>query len=196
VLLGAFLGIMAGYYGKWADSLLSRVGEVFLGLPFFLGAIVILTTFNAPGSNTSSLKILLLVIATLIALSWPVSMRIMRSAVISAKSADYVLAARALGAGSSRIILRHLLPNTLAPLLIYATITIGAFIGAEATLSFLGIGLTPPVISWGVAIADARNYIRVSPHLLLFPASFLTTTVLAFVLLGESVREALDPKLR
>ena len=165
-----------------------------MGVPFFLGAIVILTTFNTPGSDTSSTFIMFLVIATLVGLSWPVSMRIMRSAVISAKAADYVLAARALGAGAPRIIFRHLLPNTLAPVLVYATLTVGAFIGAEATLSYLGIGLTPPVISWGVAISDAKNYIRVSPHLLLFPAGFLTTTVLAFVLLGEAVREALDPR--
>lgn len=196
VLLGSVLGIIAGYYGRTTDALLSRFGEMFLGLPFFLGAIVILTTFNPPGSNSSKVKIMLLVIVTLIALSWPISMRIMRSAVIAAKQADYVVAARALGAGTGRIVLRHLLPNTLAPVLVYATLTVGAFVGAEATLSYLGIGLAPPVISWGVAISDARNYIRVSPHLLLFPASFLTTTVLAFVLLGEAVREALDPKLR
>ncbi len=196
VLLGSVLGIVAGYQGRLTDALLSRFGEIFMGLPFFLGAIVILTTFNAPGSNTSAVKIVFLVIVTLIALSWPVSMRIMRSAVIAAKEADYVVAARALGAGANRIVMRHLLPNTLAPVLVYATLTVGAFIGAEATLSYLGIGLTPPVISWGVAISDSRNYIRVSPHLLLFPAAFLTTTVLAFVLLGEAVREALDPKLR
>jgi oligopeptide transport system permease protein len=196
VLLGSVIGIIAGYYGRITDALLSRFGEIFLGLPFFLGAIVILTTFNPPGSNSGEVKIMLLVIVTLIALSWPISMRIMRSAVIAAKEADYVVAARALGAGTGRIVLRHLLPNTLAPVLVYATLTVGVFIGAEATLSYLGIGLTPPVISWGVAISDARNYIRVSPHLLLFPASFLTTTVLAFVLLGEAVREALDPKLR
>lgn len=196
VLLGSVLGIISGYYGRMTDALLSRFGEIFMGLPFFLGAIVILTTFNPPGSNSSEVKIMFLVIVTLIALSWPISMRIMRSAVIAAKEADYVVAARALGARTGRIVLRHLLPNTLAPVLVYATLTVGAFIGAEATLSYLGIGLTPPVISWGVAISDARNYIRVSPHLLLFPASFLTATVLAFVLLGEAVREALDPKLR
>lgn len=194
VLLGGLVGIIAGYYGRLTDSLLSRVGEIFLGLPFFLGAIVILTTFNTPGS--SSVKIMSLVIGTIMALSWPVVMRIMRSAVIAAKEADYVVAARALGASTPRIILRHLLPNTLAPVLVWGTITIGAFIGAEATLSYLGIGLTPPVISWGVAISDAANYIRIAPHLLLFPGLFLTLTVLAFVLLGEAVREALDPKLR
>ncbi len=194
VLIGGLVGILAGYYGRWTDSLLSRLGEIFLGLPFFLGAIVILTTFNTPGS--SKLKIMSLVSVTIVALSWPVVMRIMRSAVIETKQADYILAARALGANTLRIVTRHLLPNTLAPVLVWSTITIGAFIGAEATLSYLGIGLTPPVISWGVAISDARNYIRVSPHLLLFPGAFLTTTVLAFVLLGEAVREALDPKLR
>ena len=94
------------------------------------------------------------------------------------------------------IIFRHLLPNCLAPVLVYSTIALGAFISAEATLSFLGIGLRDPAVSWGVMISDARNYVRVAPHMLLFPAGFLTVTVLAFVMLGDAVREALDPKLR
>jgi oligopeptide transport system permease protein len=195
VLIGGTLGILAGYFGGWLDGLLSRFADVFFGLPFVLGAIVILTTFKAT-STTNVAKIVTLVVLSLALLSWPVAMRIMRSAAISAKQQDYVKAARALGASSARVITRHLLPNCLAPVLVYATIALGAFIGVEATLSFLGIGLRPPVVSWGVMIADSRDYIRVAPHLLLFPAGFLTATVLAFVMLGDAVREALDPKLR
>jgi oligopeptide transport system permease protein len=123
-------------------------------------------------------------------------MRIMRSSVLSTKQADYIVAARALGASNSRIIFKHLVPNCLAPVLVYATILVGAFIGAEATLSFLGVGLQSPVVSWGVIINESQNYIRVAPYWLLFPAAFLVTAVLSFVMLGEAVREALDPKLR
>jgi oligopeptide transport system permease protein len=195
VLIGSVLGILAGFAGGWVDGLLSRIGEVFFGLPFVLGAIVILTIFRNAGVN-GALPIVGVVVLSLAALSWPVAMRIMRSAAISAKQQDYVKAARALGARPARIVFRHLLPNCLAPVLVYATIALGAFIGAEATLSFLGIGLRDPAVSWGVMIADSRNFIRVAPHMLLFPAGFLTVTVLAFVMLGDAVREALDPKLR
>lgn len=195
VLLGSLLGILAGFAGGWLDGVLSRVGEIFFGLPFVLGAIVILTLFRNAGIN-GALPIVGVVVLSLAVLSWPVAMRIMRSAAIAAKQQDYVKAARALGAKPTRIVFRHLLPNCLAPVLVYATIALGAFIGAEATLSFLGIGLRDPAVSWGVMIADSRNYVRVAPHMLLFPAGFLTLTVLAFVMLGDAVREALDPKLR
>ncbi|MEV6491993.1 ABC transporter permease, partial [Actinoplanes sp. NPDC051633] len=127
---------------------------------------------------------------------WPVSMRIMRSSVLAVRDADYIIAARAMGAGPRRIIFKHLIPNCLAPLLVYSTILIGSFVGAEATLSFLGVGLRTPVVSWGIMINEAQNYIRVSPYLLFFPAAFLVTAVLAFVMMGEAIREALDPKLR
>ncbi|MFL6121745.1 ABC transporter permease [Actinophytocola sp.] len=195
VLIGAFFGILAGYFGGWVDGLVSRVGEIFFGLPFVLGAIVILNLVRN-AQIRGALPIVFAVVASIAVLSWPVAMRIMRSAAIAAKQQDYVKAARALGARPSRIIFRHLLPNCLAPVLVYGTIALGAFIGAEATLSFLGIGLRDPAVSWGVMISDARNYVRVAPHMLLFPAGFLTVTVLAFVMLGDAVREALDPKLR
>jgi oligopeptide transport system permease protein len=195
VLIGSLIGILSGYFGGWLDSLLSRIGEVFFGLPFVLGAIVILSAFRSAGFDSAP-AIVAMVVMSISVLSWPVSMRIMRSAVIAAKQQDYVKAARALGASSARIIFRHLLPNCLAPVLVYATIALGAFIGAEATLSFLGIGLRDPAVSWGVMIADSRDYIRASPLLLIFPASFLTLTVLVFVTIGDAVREALDPKLK
>ncbi|MFC7544899.1 ABC transporter permease [Plantactinospora sp. GCM10030261] len=196
VLLGGTVGIIAGFKGGWIDALLSRLTDIFFGLPFVLGAIVILTTFNSPGSNNSTVKIMGLVIMSLVILTWPVSMRIMRSSVLATKQADYIMAARALGASNRRIIMKHLLPNCLAPLLVYSTILIGSFIGAEATLSFLGVGLQSPVVSWGVMVSEARSYIQVLPYLLFFPASFLVVAVLSFVMLGEAVREALDPKLR
>ncbi|NBE80723.1 ABC transporter permease [Micromonospora rubida] len=196
LLIGGAIGMLAGYLGGWADALLSRFGDIFFGLPFVLGAIVILTTFNGAGSSNNEWYIMALVIMSLVVLSWPVVMRLMRSSVLATKEADYIMAARALGAGTGRIIIKHLLPNCLAPLLVYGTILVGSFIGAEATLSFLGIGLKSPVVSWGIMISEAQNYIRVSPFLLFFPSAFLVTAVLSFVMLGEAVREALDPKLR
>jgi oligopeptide transport system permease protein len=195
VLIGGLFGIVAGYFGRWVDGLISRVGEVFFGLPFVLGAIVILSLVRN-AEIRGALPIVFAVVASIAVLSWPVAMRIMRSAAITAKQQDYVKAARALGASAPRIIFKHMLPNCLAPVLVYGTIALGAFISAEATLSFLGIGLRDPAVSWGVMISDARNYVRVAPHMLLFPAGFLTATVLAFVMLGDAVREALDPKLR
>lgn len=195
VLIGGTMGVIAGYAGGWVDGLLSRIADVFFGLPFVLGAIVILSSFRAAGGS-DPVAIIGVVVFSLAILSWPVTMRIMRSAAISAKQQDYVKAARALGAKPSRIILRHMLPNSAAPVLVYATIALGAFIGAEATLSFLGLGLRSPVVSWGVMISDSGTWIRVAPHLLLFPAGFLVITVLAFVMLGDAVREALDPKMR
>ncbi|MCI4062645.1 ABC transporter permease [Micromonospora sp. R77] len=196
MLLGGVMGIISGYRGGWVDALLSRIADVFFGLPFVLGAIVILTTFNGSGSNNSKTKIMGLVIASLVILSWPVVMRLMRSSVLATREADYIVAARALGAGTGRIILKHLLPNCLAPLLVYSTIMVGSFIGAEATLSFLGVGLKSPVVSWGIMISESQNFIRVAPNLLFFPSAFLVAAVLSFVMLGEAVREALDPKLR
>ncbi|MER7080923.1 oligopeptide transport system permease protein [Saccharopolyspora kobensis] len=194
VVIGSILGLIAGYFGGWLDNVLSRFSEIFLGLPFVLGAIVILTTLNPATEVPNAFKITSLVILSISLLSWPISMRIMRSAAISARNQDYVKAARALGAGPVRIILRHMLPNCLAPVLVYATIALGTFIALEATLSFLGLGLRSPVVSWGVMIADSRQYIQISPHLLAFPAAFLVVTVLAFVMLGDAVRDALDPK--
>lgn len=161
-----------------------------------LGAIVILTTFNAPGTSPGAVTIIVQVVCSIAVLSWPVAMRIMRSATLVAKQLDYVKAARGLGASTPRIIFRHLLPNTVAPVLVYATIALGAFIGAEATLAYLGIGVRAPVISWGVMISDSRDYFRSDPHMLLFPGAFVTLTVLAFVMLGDGIRDALDPKSR
>jgi oligopeptide transport system permease protein len=195
VLLGGTLGMLAGYHGGWLDNLVSRLTDVVFGLPFVLGAIVILSSFRE-AIGEGAVGITALVVLTMAALSWPVSMRITRSAAIAARNQDYVRAARALGAGPARVIWRHMLPNCLAPVLVYATIALGAFIGIEATLSFLGIGLREPVVSWGVMISEARDYLRVAPFLLLFPAAFLAVTVLAFVMLGDAVREAFDPKGR
>ncbi|RJL33118.1 ABC transporter permease [Bailinhaonella thermotolerans] len=195
-LIGGLFGIVAGYLGRWADTLISRFAEIFLGLPYVLGAIIVLSTLAPVSSDPSRLRIMVIVILVMALLGWPILMRISRSAILAVKHSDYVMAARGLGASPMRIVFRHLLPNALAPIIVVATITVGSYIGVEATLSFLGVGLRSPVISWGLAISEHANYLRTAPHALLFPAAFLSATVLTFVMLGDAVRDALDPKLR
>jgi oligopeptide transport system permease protein len=197
LIFGSFIGIIAGYVGGVWDAILSRFMEIFLAIPLLLGGILFLYSF--PNQlNTPYLVVVGKVVLVLAILLWPNIARLMRSSVLQAKSNDYVLAAQALGASPTRIILSHILPNSLAPVIVVSTINLGAFIAAEATLSFLGIGLQPPAISWGLAISDGSGIglIRTAPHMLLFPSLFLSLTVLAFIMLGDAVRDALDPKLR
>ena len=195
LVVGSLLGVIAAYYGRYSDSFLSRITDIFYGIPLLLGAVLVLASFPS-GDNPPFYLTTGKVVIALAILGWPVFFRLMRSSVLQVKQADYIQAARAMGASGPRIIRRHIIPNSLAPVIVVATITLGAYIGAEATLTFLGIGLQPPVVSWGIAISDSQNYIRVSPHMLLFPGAFLSITVLAFILLGDAVRDALDPKLR
>ncbi|GAA1388803.1 ABC transporter permease [Luteococcus peritonei] len=196
-LLGGLIGIIAGYAGGWVDTLLSRIGEVFFAIPLLLGGIVILYSFPST-SETPYLVVVAKVVAALVLLGWPSLARLMRSSVLQVKPNEYVQAARALGASPWRIISRHILPNAMAAVLVVATINLGSYIAIEATLSFLGIGLKAPTISWGIAISEASGlgYISSAPWMLAFPSLFLSLTVLAFIMLGEVIRDALDPKLR
>ena len=180
-------GSLAGYYGSWFDAIIARITDMWFAIPTILGGIVILSVLD---------QSFLTVSFVLIILGWPTMLRLMRSSVLSAKEEDYVDAARALGAKDSRIIIKHILPNAIAPVIVYATIFVGVIISAEATLSFLGIGLQLPAISWGLMISTAQNRILTAPHLLLFPGVFLALTVFGFILMGDALRDALDPKLR
>lgn len=197
LLVGTVIGTIAGFCGGWIDAVLSRIGDVFFAIPLLLGGILILYTF--PNRlNTPFLVCVAKVVAAIVVLGWPTIARLMRSSVLQVKPADYVQAGRALGASPLRLIFSHVLPNAFAPAVVVATINLGAYIATEATLSFLGIGLQPPVVTWGVAISEASGtgYIAAAPHMLLFPSLFLSLTVLGFILLGESIRDALDPKNR
>ncbi len=197
VVIGGALGIIAGFSGGWVDALLSRIADVFFAIPLLLGGIIIMYTFRSPPGTAYSLIVGKVVFALAI-LYWPNIFRLMRSSVLQVKPNEYVLAARALGASPARIILSHVLPNAVAPVIVVATIDLGAFITTEAALSFLGIGLQPPAISWGIAISEASGlgYIAAAPHMLLFPSLFLSLAVLGFIMLGEVIRDAMDPKLR
>ncbi|MGI9017805.1 MAG: ABC transporter permease [Euzebya sp.] len=189
IVIAVILGSLAGYYGGVVDSILARITDIWFGIPFLLGALVILNSvFTA-----RSVWTLVLVLGVF---SWPSMMRLTRSEVLSRKEEDYVQAARALGANDFRIIVRHILPNSMAPVIVYATISIGLIISAEATLSFLGVGLELPAISWGLMISSAQRRIQSAPQLLFFPGIFLSGLVLAFIMMGDALRDALDPKLR
>ncbi|WP_432559032.1 ABC transporter permease [Granulicoccus sp. GXG6511] len=197
LLIGGIVGIFAGFYGKVVDAILSRIGDIFFAIPLLLGGILILYTFPSDYTTPYLLVVGKVVIALGI-LGWPRIARIMRASVLQVKPQDYVQAARALGASPGRIISGHVLPNAFAPVIVVGTIDLGVFIAVEATLSFLGIGLQPPTVSWGVMISDASalGMLRAAPHMLLFPSLFLSVTVLAFIMLGDAVRDAFDPKSR
>ena len=188
VIIGGVIGALAAFYGGALDAVLSRITDTFFAIPLLLGAIVFLQAF--PFRNIWT------VVAAIMILGWPTVARIMRGAVISVKESDFVTAARALGASDMRILRRHILPNAIAPVIVVATISLGLFIVLEATLSYLGIGLPPSTVSWGSDINDAQAALRSAPHVLLYPSVALSITVLAFMLLGDAVRDALDPKLR
>jgi oligopeptide transport system permease protein len=193
-VIGTLFGLLAGYSRGWVDGLVSRFAEIFFALPLILGAIIILTTLQK--DDDGYLWIIFQVVLVFWVLGWPSIFRLMRSSVLQVKPNDYVQAARALGASPWRIVVSHILPNALGPVIVVSTINLGVFISAEAALSFLGIGLRPPTISWGVMINDALTAMRTAPHVLLFPAAFLSAAVLAFIMLGDAVRDAFDPKSR
>jgi len=191
-IVGTIIGLVAGYRGGWVDAVISRVAEVFFALPLLLGAIIILYTLR--GDDDSYLWIITQVSLVIIVLGWPNVFRLLRSSVLQVKPNDYVLAARALGASPWRISYSHILPNAIGPVIVISTINFGAYISTEAALSFLGIGLRPPTVSWGVMISAATDSMRSSPHTLLFPALFLSLAVLGFIMLGDAIRDAFDPK--
>ncbi|UYM25085.1 ABC transporter permease [Streptomyces albus] len=187
-IVGTIVGMVAGFFGGWVDSLLSRLTDVFFGVPFIVGAMVILTTFEE--------RAVWVVILALAFLGWTQIARVARGAVITIKQSDYVVAARALGASTSRIMFKHILPNAMAPIIVVATIALGGYIGAEATLSYLGIGLAEPTVSWGIDVSVSKDQLRNAPFVLMIPSVMVAITVLSFLMFGDAVRNALDPKMR
>jgi len=187
--VGIPMGALAAYYGGWVDAVLSRVGDIFFAIPYFLAAVVVMSVLSAHRN--------VFVIALAIGgFAWASLARILRAEVLQVKNLEYVMASEAVGRSRFATLLRHVLPNSLTPVIVYLTIALGAAITAEATLSFLGIGLPPSTMSWGNDIAQAQTSIRVAPMALFWPSLALTITVLAFIMLGELIRDALDPKAR
>jgi len=187
-VVGGVLGALAGFYGGWIDAVVSRISDVFFGLPLLLAAIVLMQVLQHRTVWT--------VIAILALFGWPQVARIARGAVLEVRASDYVLAAKALGLSRFQILLRHVVPNALGPVIAVATIALGAFIVTEATLSYLGIGLPTSVVSWGGDINLAQTRLRSGSPILFYPAGALAITVLAFMMMGDALRDALDPSSR
>ncbi|HEV8489613.1 MAG TPA: ABC transporter permease [Candidatus Limnocylindrales bacterium] len=186
IVVGTLIGAVAGYAGGWVDNVLMRLMDIVLSFPSLLLAIAIVTVL---GSSLINAQLAIGVVAI------PIYARVMRASVLATREADYIAASRALGESSTGLLLRRILPNSLTPLIVQGTLGIGGAILEVAALSFIGLGAQPPLAEWGAMISLDRNLINAAPHLLLFPGIAITLTVLGFNLLGDGLRDALDPRL-
>jgi oligopeptide transport system permease protein len=184
--LAGSLGLLAGYFPGFVDSLISRTADVLFAVPGIVALIVIL--------NSVPDRSIWVIVGVILLIGWPNGMRLMRSTVFSVRNREYVLAARSVGVPPLRILRKHVFPNAMAPLLAMTTLGIGGMVGLEAVLTFLGVGLQPPSISWGSQFGVAASY-RDTPHLFIWPALFISTMTISFMIIGDSIRDALDPKL-
>ncbi|MGC5328470.1 ABC transporter permease [Brevibacillus sp. SYSU BS000544] len=187
IVAGTFLGLLAGFYGRWVDMLISRFFDIMLAFPSILLAIAIVSILGPSLSNA------LLAIAII---NIPTYGRLVRSKVLSLKEEEYVMAARAMGMKDSRILLRHILPNSIAPVIVTGTLGIATAIIEAAALGFLGLGAQPPEPEWGKMLADSREYIQKAPWTVIFPGLSIMLTVLGFNLIGDGLRDALDPRMK
>ena len=187
-VVGGALGALAGFYGGWIDVVVSRVADVFFGIPLLLAAIVLMQVMHHRTVGT--------VIAILALFGWPQLARIARGAVLAVRGSDYVLAAQALGSNKFGILLRHVVPNAVGSVIAVAAISLGLFIVTEATLSYLGVGLPPSVESWGGDINVAQTRLRAGSPILFYPAGALALAVLAFLMMGDVLRDVLDSTSR
>jgi ABC-type dipeptide/oligopeptide/nickel transport system permease subunit len=187
LIIGLLLGAVAGFFGGWSDTTISRLIDVFLAIPYIVLAVAIASVLG----RTENAIILVLGLT-----GWLAMARIVRASFMSLKRLEYVEAATALGFSKARIMFRHILPNALQPIIVYGTIAVGSVILAEAALSFLSVGPQPPTPAWGLMVADGKGALTSAPHLLFFPGAAICLTVLAFVFVGDGLRDALDPKLK
>ncbi len=197
VATATIVGIIAGYTGGWVDQLIGRFMDLVLAFPFLLIIIALsgvmtqrLTDLGVPPGNPSRILYLILVIS---AFGWPYLARIVRGQVLSLREREFVEAAVSMGAGRRRILFTEILPNLWAPILVYATLLLPAYIGLEAVLSFLGVGIVPPDVTFGQMLANSVRYFQVVPTYLFIPGTILVIIVVSFNLLGDSLRDALDP---
>ncbi|MEK4434243.1 MULTISPECIES: nickel transporter permease [unclassified Paenibacillus] len=186
IIAGALLGLVAGFYGKWADMLISRLFDILLAFPGILLAIAIVAILGP------SLQNALLAIAIV---NIPTYGRLVRSRVLSLRQEEFITSARTLGANNMRILFRHILPNSLTPLIVQGTLGIGTAIIEAAALGFLGMGAQPPDPEWGKMLSDSRQFLQKAPWTLIFPGLSIMLTVLGFNLLGDGLRDTLDPKM-
>jgi peptide/nickel transport system permease protein len=197
VIIGVLVGMVAGYFGGWIDSLISRVMDVFLAFPLLLFAIALAgvipdRSFGLQG-DTLRITLLIFIIGFF---NWPYIGRIIRGQALSIREREFVDASRSLGARAPHIVFREVLPNRVAPILVYATLLIPTNILFEAALSFLGVGIRPPTATWGGMLSQAVHIYQIAPHFMIFPGLAIFVTVLAFNLFGDGLRDALDPRSR
>ena len=197
-VLGVVIGIIAGYSGGRTDAFLARLMDLILCFPFILIILALsgaftqrLTQIGVPEGNPSRILYLILVLSFF---GWPYPARLVRGQVISLREREFVEAAIAMGAGTRRILFGEILPNLWAPIIVYATLTLPAYIGTEAAISFLGVGVLPPMTSFGAMLAQSVSYFQVAPTYLFIPGLILVTLVVSFNLFGDALRDALDPK--
>lgn len=189
-VVGTIMGALAGFFGGWVDTVLSRLGDIFFSIPYILAAVVVMSVL----SSHRNIFVIALAIG---AFSWPVTARILRAEILRVKNSDYIMASAALGLSKFKTLVTHVLPNSIAPVIVVTTLSLSSAIVAEAVLSFLGVGLPPAqFLSWGNDISVAQVELRTRPENLIYPSIALTITVLGFIMLGEVVRDALDPKAR
>ncbi|CAM3926498.1 MULTISPECIES: ABC transporter permease [Tsukamurella] len=188
VVIGGLLGATAGFYGGWLDSVIARLSDIFFGVPLMLAAVVVMQMVTT--------RTVLSVVLVLTIFSWPQIARIARSAAISVRNEEFITASKSLGASKVRTLFTHVIPNCLGPVIVVATVALGIYIVTEATLSYLGIGLPASTVSWGMDIADGQTLLREGNPILFFPAAALALTVLTFMMLGDVLSDALDPKAR
>ncbi|MCL5950993.1 MAG: ABC transporter permease [Chloroflexi bacterium] len=196
IVLGLLIGTTAGYFGGHLDNLLMRLTDLFLSLPFMPVLLMTLYLFRDAlrGVFGPQLGIFLLIVGLIGGFQWMSTARIVRASVLSLKETEFVEAARCVGVQTHRIILRHILPNVLSPVIVAATLGVGAAIIAESTLSFLGLGFPPDFPTWGRMLFDAQDYLELSPHMALFPGLLISLTVLSINYVGDGLRDALDPR--
>jgi peptide/nickel transport system permease protein len=194
LFIGTLLGAIAGYYGGWIDYIIMRITDVFLSIPL-LPLLLTLTGIVAASSSKASLGFGVIVVI-IGALSWPGVARLVRASYLSLREREYTEAARALGNGDGRIMLRHLLPNAIAPIIVQATLDVANVIVLESTLSFLGFGIQPPTASWGNMLANAESNLEIAWWAAVFPGLCILLTVLAINYIGDGLRDALDPNMR
>lgn len=192
LVLGVSLGLMAGYYRGWADTIISRTMDVLLAFPTLLFSLSLITVVSFI-STAQSVRFLLIVFV-LGFFGWPYIGRIVRGQVLSLREKEFVDAARSLGARNGRIMAKEIFPSLISPILVYTTLTIPNYMLGEAGLSFLGVGVVPPTVSWGQMLSDAGNYFQVDPMYLILPGLAIFVSVLAFNLFGDGLSDALDPK--
>ncbi|MFU8890547.1 MAG: ABC transporter permease [Anaerosomatales bacterium] len=187
LVIGLLMGALSGYYSGILDAFVMRTADVFFAFPYILFAISLIAVLGPSYRN---------VFIAIGILGWPSIARVFRSSIFSVKENEYVDAARAMGASDMRIMFRHIMPNAIAPIIVYGTMSIGGAIITEAALSFLGMGVQPPTPSWGLMLSDAKSLMFAAPWLTIWPGFAILTTVLAFVLMGDGMRDALDVKMK